>query len=41
MTKTSATEKITAPTEHVSDAMLSRYVSDYELIVDNAAGVLL
>ena len=33
--------KIRAQTGHASDAMLSRYIRDGELFVDNAAGVLL
>jgi len=32
--------KIRAQTGHASDAMLSRYIRDGELFVDNAAGVL-
>jgi integrase len=36
-----STLKIRAQTGHASDTMLSRYVRDGELFVDNAAGALL
>ncbi len=36
-----STFKITSQTGHASDAMLSRYVRDGELFVNNAAGALL
>jgi hypothetical protein len=36
-----STLKIRSQTGHASDAMLSRYVRDGELFVDNAAGALL
>ena len=36
-----STLKVRAQTGHASDAMLSRYVRDGELFIDNAAGALL
>ena len=36
-----STLKITSQTGHASDAMLTRYVRDGELFLDNAAGALL